>query len=1061
MIGISKQSVECKRGVKRVLPWVMGVLILIVLGSVMPIQSFAQASDPDLNNDGTVTGQDVAIVARCLGNNPQNKPNCQFDIADTDGDGDVDHDDLQFVVDHLGETGFPIGNNVAPLADAGPDQTVLVGETVALDGSASSDADGDPLTYLWTFTSLPTGSTATLSDATLVNPTFVPDLAGTYVVQLIVNDGTEDSAPDTVSITTTNSQPVAEAGPDQSVQVTDTVHLDGSGSSDVDGDPLTFFWELSAQPTGSTAILSDPSLVNPTFVVDLPGTYVVLLTVNDGTVDSDVDFLTITTVNSAPVADAGSDQTIFVTQMASLDGTNSSDVDQDPLTFAWSFVSVPTGSTATLSNPTSPTPDFTVDQPGTYVVQLVVNDGLVDSAADTVVINTQNSAPVAQAGADQTVPIGSTVQLDGSGSNDVDGDPLTYLWALITMPTNSTAVLSDTTLVNPTFVADLPGIYVVQLIVNDGNEDSAPATVTITTANTPPVAEAGPDQTVVVQSLMTLNGTGSQDADGDALTYQWTLTIQPTGSTISLLNPTFAQPTLVPDLPGTYVVQLVVSDGTVSSPPDTMSITAQATPSPALPSLIITNPADGAVVAVSPITVSGLVGDSSATVTVNGISATVMGGVFVADGIVLQEGGNTITVSGTDSQGNTNQVSVAVSLSSASPEHLDPLWGPIEWVKQTADEELFTASFSNCEPSAQYELVVINGTSGGANRVNQGIVFLNGVEVISAPDFTAAHAQITQPIVVQGTNTLEFRLQGPIGAQVQAFIVCTANCLAVNIDAPLPNATINQATMVVEGTVTTSSPNPIGMVVNQQAAKVFGTTYAVDHVLVREGTETLGATTVVAEATNACGLRASTSLHVQTTEVSTDQVQLRVSPDRNVAPSEVTLRVSIELDQPVTLIQWDHQGDGIIDAQGPDLLEQIVMFTQPGLYLPKVIVTDDVGDTFEATSVVLVEDAVAFEAQLNVQWSGMMDALAQEEIDQALTMIHTRNREIMRHDWTVLKDHLSELATTFDVPLQLTDGRGRRVIGTSANPITMGAVQFPLDVEFVLDTDGQWRIRTY
>ena len=305
------------------------------------------------------------------------------------------------------------------------------------------------------------------------------------------------------------------------------------------------------------------------------------------------------------------------------------------------------------------------------------------------------------------------------------------------------------------------------------------------------------------------------------------------------------------------------------------------------------------------------------------------------------------------------------------------------------------------------------------------------------------------------------RLQGPIGAQVQAFIVCTANCLAVSIDAPIAGAIINQVMMVVNGTVTTSSTSPVGVVVNQQGGKVFGSAYAVDGVPVREGTGTLGSTTIVAQATNACGLRASTSLQVQTTEVPASQVQLRVSPDRNVAPSEVTLRVSIEIEQPLTLIQWDHQGDGIFEAQGPDLLEQIVTFTQPGLYTPKVIVTDDVGDTFEATAVVLVEDAAAFETMLNAEWSGMMGSLAQGNIEQALMHIHSRKRDIMRHDWTVLKDHLGELASTFDVPLQLTDGQGMRVIGRSATLLSLGSIQYPLEVEFVLDIDGQWRIKNY
>ena len=99
-----------------------------------------------------------------------------------------------------GGGGGGVGNS-APVASAGPDQNVTTDALVALDGSGSTDADGDTLTYSWSFVSLPTGSTAELSDTTVVNPTFTPDLDGSYVVQLIVNDGTVDSTPDTVTVT--------------------------------------------------------------------------------------------------------------------------------------------------------------------------------------------------------------------------------------------------------------------------------------------------------------------------------------------------------------------------------------------------------------------------------------------------------------------------------------------------------------------------------------------------------------------------------------------------------------------------------------------------------------------------------------------------------------------------------------------------------------------------------------------------------------------------------------------------------------------------------------------
>ena len=71
---------------------------------------------------------------------------------------------------------------------------------MALDGSASSDADGNPLTYAWSLTAKPTGSTAVINNPTSKQPTITPDQAGQYVATLVVNDGRIDSSPSTVSI---------------------------------------------------------------------------------------------------------------------------------------------------------------------------------------------------------------------------------------------------------------------------------------------------------------------------------------------------------------------------------------------------------------------------------------------------------------------------------------------------------------------------------------------------------------------------------------------------------------------------------------------------------------------------------------------------------------------------------------------------------------------------------------------------------------------------------------------------------------------------------------------
>ena len=471
-------------------------------------------------------------------------------------------------------------SNVAPVANAGPNQTVTTGTTVTLNGSSSSDADGNPLTYLWSFVSIPAGSGATLTGSTTVKPTFLADKTGQYVVHLIVNDGVVSSTPATVTITTTpgNTAPVANAGPDQTVQMGATVMLNGSGSNDVDGNPLTYQWTFVTVPTGSTATLLNPTNVMPTFVADVAGQYVVKLLVNDGKVTSTQNTVTITTTggNTAPVANAGPDQSVPVGTTVTLNGSGSNDADQNPLTYDWSFISIPSGSAATLSNPTAAKPSFVADKAGQYVVQLIVNDGTVNSTPDTVTIAaaTGNTAPVANAGPDQSVQVGASVILDGSASTDADRNALTYHWALTAKPAGSAATLANSTTAMPNFIADVVGQYIGQLIVNDGTVNSAPDTVIVTagTGNTAPVANAGPDQIVVIGTTVILDGTASRDADGNALTWKWTLTTKPTGSAAALSDPTLARPSFIVDKAGEYVAQLIVNDGKVDSPPATVMI---------------------------------------------------------------------------------------------------------------------------------------------------------------------------------------------------------------------------------------------------------------------------------------------------------------------------------------------------------------------------------------------------------------------------------------------------------------------------------------------------------
>ncbi len=290
------------------------------------------------------------------------------------------------------------------------------------------------------------------------------------------------------------------------------------------------------------------------------------------------DTVTITTENARPVANAGPDQTVNVDSVVNLDGNASTDANNDPLSFDWSLVARPNGSAAVLSLDMTPTPSFTADRPGEFVVQLVVNDGNSASDPDTAVITavSQNRPPVAVVTADAvSVPIGTTVQLDGSASSDPDGDTLTYEWS-IQVPAGSSAALSSTNTVDSSFVADQPGSYTITLIVRDEALESGSSSITVAAAapNRAPTAAASANPSALTPpGVVTLDGSGSTDPDGDTLVYQWSLAV-PAGSTAALSSATSVAPSFTADVVGNYVATLVVSDGELASASASVAVSA-------------------------------------------------------------------------------------------------------------------------------------------------------------------------------------------------------------------------------------------------------------------------------------------------------------------------------------------------------------------------------------------------------------------------------------------------------------------------------------------------------
>jgi hypothetical protein len=529
------------------------------------------SSDPDGN---PITFNWITPVGIVLSSNTDNKPTFIapevtidteyiFTLIVNDGSLNSTSDQVIITVKKI---------NQAPTAHAGVDQMVNENTIFTLDGSGSTDPDNDALTYLWT-----APAEINLSAYNIQKPTFTaPEISvnTNYTFTLVVKDGILESPTDQVTITIkqVNKAPTAHAGTDQSVNVGALVTLNGTASADPDHDYLNYIWTAPKGITLSSLNNSQPTFTAPEVVQDTTLNF--SLIVNDGTSPSIADkvIIQVKQINKAPVANAGPDQIVAQNQMIRLDGTLSSDPDNNHINYQWI---APAG--IVLSNVNTSGPEF--QSPGVntdtdYLFKLKVNDGELDSQEDDIIVRVLTyRIPVADAGSDFSSAEGSIVYLDGSASSDPKGGALTYHWIA-----PSGIILSSNTDQKPSFKApqvsqDSP--FTFSLMVNNGvsNSITDQVTIIIKQINNPPVANAGNDYSTYESSLVTLNGSMSFDPDNEEIFYLWT---SPAGINLnsnSVMKPIFFTPNVNSDTD--YTFKLTVTDGKITSLPDYVIITVK------------------------------------------------------------------------------------------------------------------------------------------------------------------------------------------------------------------------------------------------------------------------------------------------------------------------------------------------------------------------------------------------------------------------------------------------------------------------------------------------------
>lgn len=466
-------------------------------------------------------------------------------------------------------------NNRKPIADAGFDMQGPEGEMAYLMGHYSYDIDGDTLYLSWLSPSI-----ITLDNTTALEPSFaIPKVKKdtTVTFYLTVSDGV-DSDIDTFlfTITNVNEAPVAQISGDTIFSELSKVTLDASVSTDSDDNPLSYSWHLAKELTlvGSDSAVAAEFVVPEVLADSVVDAYLV---VSDSEYSDTLFFaLHVVNVNKTPIAIASATADGLEGDTIYLSGNESYDPEGSELTYLWTCVNVDLYNVET-DNATCILPEVKNDSIIECFLNVYDNEEAVGVDTVFIAVKNVNKKPIAiidsLAIKDHVFTINriDSFYISALNSFDPDASELHYNWEIEGADLIAGSNMESSLILNAKWVA-LEGYYNGKLTVSDGELDSTlNFIVRVKYENHQPKAIAGNDMNAFEEDTIYLAGSAF-DNDQDKISYNW---LSLDGAEVH--NTSSAQPQVI--LPAVdeitpYRFQLVVSDGTVASYPDTVKVTA-------------------------------------------------------------------------------------------------------------------------------------------------------------------------------------------------------------------------------------------------------------------------------------------------------------------------------------------------------------------------------------------------------------------------------------------------------------------------------------------------------